>query len=81
MTLLPRLEAAAYIRRSPRTLDKLRGAIPYYLQGRNVFFAKEDLDQWLEIRKVGSASPRSGPASASDPPTIFAPAWRLEETG
>lgn len=61
VTLLPRREAAAYLRRSARTLDKYRklGWIKHYTQDRNVFFAKEDLDAWLETRKAGSSESAS----------------------
>jgi hypothetical protein len=53
------LQAAAYIRRAPQTLAKLRvvgGGPPFYKLGRSVFYKREDLDQWLDARRRRSTS-------------------------
>ena len=56
----PRLatrEAAAYIGFRPGTLEvdrvTKRHKIPYLKVGRKVFYLVEDLDLWLESRRVG----------------------------
>ena len=52
-------QAAAYLRRAPQTLAKLRcvgGGPPYYKIGKNVFYKRPDLDAWLDGRKRRSTS-------------------------
>ena len=52
-------QAAAYVRRAPQTLAKLRcigGGPPYYKVGRNVFYKRPDLDVWLDGRRRRSTS-------------------------
>lgn len=62
MEVLNTLEAAAYVRLSKPTLDRLRitGEGPVYIQlGRAVRYRKTDLDEWLESRLTRSTSERS----------------------
>lgn len=62
MEILNTLEAAAYVRLSKPTLDRLRvtGEGPVYVQlGRAVRYRKADLDDWLSSRLTRSTSERS----------------------
>ena len=57
--LLTTDEAAAYLRLSPRTLERYRvtGEGPDYMKlGRRVFYEKRALDDWLELRRRRSTS-------------------------
>lgn len=53
------IEAARYLRRSPRTLDtwasKNRRKGPRFLPGRPRLYRRSDLDQWNEAIAVGAA--------------------------
>jgi hypothetical protein len=52
-------DAAAYVRFSPRTLEKMRcvGGGPRYLKrGKKVLYAVEDLDAWLRVDARSSTS-------------------------
>ena len=52
-------EAAAYLRLSPRTLEKYRvvgGGPPFRKLGRRVFYTAEDLRGWAERRVCDSTS-------------------------
>lgn len=58
--MLGTAEAAAYVRRAPQTLAKLRsigGGPPYYKIGRNVYYDRVDLDAWLDSRRRRSTAP------------------------
>lgn len=62
MEVLNTIEAAAYVRLSKPTLDRLRvsGEGPVYVQlGRAVRYRKADLERWLESRLTRSTSERS----------------------
>lgn len=62
MEILNTIEAAAYVRLSKPTLDRLRisGEGPVYVQlGRAVRYRKADLDDWLASRLTRSTSERS----------------------
>ena len=57
--LLTTHEAAAYLRLSPRTLERYRvtGEGPAYVKlGRRVFYERKALDDWLELRRRRSTS-------------------------
>jgi len=59
MTLLTRREAAALLRLSQRTLERLRvtGLGPRFVRtGRLVRYRQDDLDTWVNARVVGSTS-------------------------
>ena len=47
-------EAAAYIGRTPKALRHMisTGAIPVVREGSRVHLDREDLDQWIEMRKT-----------------------------
>ena len=50
-----RVEAAAYIHRHPSTLDKWRAdkiCLPFYKDGKNVLYLKDDLDFYLASKRV-----------------------------
>lgn len=51
-------EAAAYIRKSESTLKTWRCTkeqqIPFYRSGRNIYYRKADLDDWLESQRVAA---------------------------
>jgi predicted DNA-binding transcriptional regulator AlpA len=52
-------EAAAFLRLSPRTLDRLRveGGGPRFLRlRRSIRYRQADLDHWLSLRCVNSTS-------------------------
>jgi len=52
-------EAAAYLRLSPRTLEKYRvvgGGPPFRKLGRRVFYAQADLESWANARICDSTS-------------------------
>jgi hypothetical protein len=58
-SLLNPEQAAAYLRRAPQTLAKMRsvgGGPPFYKVGRNVYYKREDLDAWLDGRRRRSTS-------------------------
>jgi excisionase family DNA binding protein len=62
LEVLNTIEAAAYVRLSKPTLDRLRitGDGPVYLQLRRaVRYRKTDLDDWLASRLTRSTSERS----------------------
>jgi hypothetical protein len=57
--LLDTEQTAAYIRRAPQTLAKLRsvgGGPPFVKIGRNVYYVRADLDEWLAVRRRRSTS-------------------------
>ena len=52
---MSRVEAAAYIHRHPSTLDKWRAdkmCLPFYKDGKNVLYLKDDLDFYLASKRV-----------------------------
>ena len=67
--LLTTDEAAAYLRLSPRTLERYRvtggGAGAYVKLGRRVFYEKRALDDWLELRRRRSTSDPGPPPPRS----------------
>lgn len=57
--LLTTPEAAAYVRRSPRTLERYRvtGEGPIFLKiGRPILYRRADLDEWLDDKVRRSTS-------------------------
>jgi hypothetical protein len=48
--LLTRIEAAAYLRRSPRGFDRLR--LPRVVIDRRPLFLKADLDRFIQSKRV-----------------------------
>jgi excisionase family DNA binding protein len=52
--LLTKAEVMAFLRISKRTLDKLmrRRAIPFFKLERKVLFRRQDIDNWLESKRV-----------------------------
>ena len=52
--LLTRRELMDYIRIKPSTLRKLmlRNEFPYFKLERRVLFRKDDIDKWLESKRV-----------------------------
>lgn len=65
-------EAAAYTGHGKSTLDKLRltgGGPPFVKRGTAVVYDRDDLDRWMEERKVRSTSQRP----AADPIRRVAP--------
>lgn len=58
--LLTTMEAAAYVRLSPRTLEgyRSRGTGPAYARsgGLRVVYRRADLDAWVASRAVGGAA-------------------------
>lgn len=65
--LLTTVEAARSLRFSPRTLERYRvtGEGPEYLKlGRRVFYHREKLDEWIELkwrRSTSDPGPPNGP--------------------
>lgn len=62
--LLTTIEAAQYLRLSPRTLERYRvtGEGPVYMKlGRRVFYEEQALDAWLELRRRRSTSDPGSP--------------------
>ncbi|WP_395396512.1 helix-turn-helix domain-containing protein (plasmid) [Novosphingobium sp. BL-8A] len=52
-------EAAAFLRLSPRTLEKYRvigGGPPFHKFGRRVLYARADLQQWADLRTFDNTS-------------------------
>jgi excisionase family DNA binding protein len=71
--LLTTMEAAAYMRLSPRTLEtwRLRGGGPHYRKlGDRVLYTQADLDTWLEGQTRTSTS---DPGPERRPPTRLLP--------
>ena len=63
-TFLNTTEAAAFLRLSPRTLEKLRvlGGGPLYRKfGARVLYAVEDLQDWADSRSFGMTSDPGAP--------------------
>ena len=57
--LLDAEQVSAYVRRAPQTLAKLRsigGGPPFYKIGRNVYYKRSDVDDWLAFRKRRNTS-------------------------
>ena len=66
--LLTTDEAAAYLRLSPRTLERYRvtGEGPAYVKlGRRVFYEEQALDDWLDLGRRRSTSDPGPPPPRS----------------
>jgi excisionase family DNA binding protein len=52
--LMTKAEVMAFLRISKRTLDQLMKAreIPFFKLKRKVLFKRDDLDRWLETKRV-----------------------------
>ena len=52
--LMTKAEVMAFLRISKRTLDKLMKAreIPFFKLKRKVLFKRDDIDRWLETKRV-----------------------------
>ncbi len=66
-------EAAAYLRLSPRTLERHRvagtGSV-YVKLGRRVLYRRSDLDDWAASRTFGSTSEAEADAATAQRPTV-----------
>lgn len=77
MNLLTRKEAARRLTVSLRTLDSLiaRGQLPAYRIGpKTVRIAEEDLDAYLEARRVAPARTRPAPITR---PCLYVPGMKV----
>jgi hypothetical protein len=53
-TLLSRKDAAIYIRKSERWMQRAKEhGIPFYKIGKSVFFTKADLDSFIAKHRIG----------------------------
>ena len=52
--LMTKAEVMAFLRISKRTLDKMMKAreIPFFKLKRKVLFKRQDIDRWLETKRV-----------------------------
>ncbi len=70
---LTQQEAAAYLRLSPRTLERHRvagtGSV-YVKLGRRVLYRRSDLDDWAASRTFGSTSEAEADAATAQRPTV-----------
>jgi excisionase family DNA binding protein len=71
LPLLTQRDAAAKLRLSERTLERLRlqGTGPHYVKaGRLVRYREADLERWITARVVGSTSEESGDVQPTQGP-------------
>ncbi len=70
---LTQQEAAAYLRLSPRTLERHRveGTGSRFVKlGRRVLYRRSDLDDWAASRTFGSTSEAEADAATAQRPTV-----------